>query len=389
MDIRLPQLGEGADSGTVVKVFVKEGDHVVKDQILLELENEKAVAPIPSSASGVVASVHIKPGDKVTVGQVVVTLAAEGEEVAAPLPTRPPESAPPTGALPSAASPTVRRLARELGIDLSNIRGTGAGGRLRPDDLRRRLEQPGAPVESEDFSRWGPVTREPCSPVRQTIAQRMIDSWTAIPHVTQFDEVDATALLNLVERYGPVFKEQKATLTLTAIILKVLPLWLREHRKLNASLDEARQEIVYKAYYHLGIAVDTEAGLIVPVLRDVDQKPLLDLAKALGLLVERTRQRKLTAEDMQGGTFTVSNQGSIGGTHFTPIIKRPEVAILGLGRAVPKPVVSDGKISVRPVLPVALSYDHRVIDGADAARGITTLKRRLEQLRPSDVGLEG
>ena len=437
MDIRLPRLGEGADSGSVVNVFVKEGDRIKKDQTLIELENEKAVAAIPSTSDGTVSKVHVKPGDKLSVGQLIVTLAegnggvapaaaATEPRVAAPrsaakpsLPagrsggqagaasSEPAQTAgtkePSPGGPPPAASPAIRKLARELGIDLRRVTGSERGGRIVLDDLRvyiqrlqQRAAQPTSPVighpspvsaEPIDFSKWGPVTKTPMSSLRQTVARRMASSWTTIPHVTQFDDADLTVVLDLKKKHEAAYDKQGVRLTVTAFILKAVARTLQAHPKFNASLDEAAQQIVQKQYYHLGIAVDTDAGLIVPVLKDVDKKPLLQLSKELNELAERARNRKVTAEELQGSTFSISNQGGIGGAYFTPIIKKPDAAILGLGKAVLKPVVREGKVEPRMMLPLGLSYDHRIIDGADAARFITDLVKAIEQFTEGDVKL--
>ncbi len=419
MDVKLPKLGEGADSGVVVNVFVKEGDPVAKDQTLIELENEKAIASIPSTAAGVVAKVHVKAGDKLAVGQRIVTLtdgaeapvtaAAAPSAVAPTAPAAETPVAPPTNDLPQrvaapVASPSIRRLARELGIDLSYVPGSEAGGRIAMSDVRSYIERlqrlalkpasGGTPTataapkaESIDFSKWGPILKKPVSPLRQTIARRMVENWQSIPHVTQFDEADVTGLNELRKRFAPAYEAKGARLTVTVFILKALVETLKKHPLLNASLDEAANEIILKEYFHLGIAVDTEQGLIVPVLRDVDKKDLLQLAKGLEELAKKARERKVTGEDLRGGTFTISNQGGIGGAHFTPIINKPEVAILGLGRGALKPVVRDGKIEVRMLLPLGLSYDHRVIDGGQAARFITDFVAAVQTFPEAAVKL--
>ena len=432
MDIRLPRLGEGADSGSVVSVLVKVGDQIKKDQPLIELENEKAVASIPSTAAGTVAKIHVKTGDKISVGQPLVTLAGagKGQEPSAPAaepassakrqaarvaPQREPSPSEPIDAEedPAAdgpepvAAPSVRKIARELGIELRQVRASERGGRIVMADLRAYIERlrraaahpagdaaaaaapaaAAAKAPQVDFSKWGPVTKQPFSSLRQTIAHRMTASWTSIPHVTQFDEADLTAMLAAKQRYEAAYERQGARLTLTAIILKVLAGVLKAHPKFNSSLDEAAQEVVLKHYYHIGIAVDTEAGLVVPVLRDVDKKTVLQLSKELNALVEKTRQRKVSAEDLQGSTFSISNQGGIGGAHFTPIIKAPDAAILGIGRGAVKPIAQDGKVEPRTLLPLALSYDHRLIDGADAARFIRDLVQAIEQLKEADIKL--
>ncbi|MGA2280725.1 MAG: 2-oxo acid dehydrogenase subunit E2 [Verrucomicrobiota bacterium] len=422
MDVKLPKLGEGADSGVVVNVFVKEGDQVARDQAILELENEKAVASIPSTAAGVVTKIYVKAGDKISVGQRLLSLsggdqpvvaaapAAPAVKKAAPKPVAPieepevevEEEIPKPVAAP-VASPSIRRLARELGIDLSRVRGSEAGGRIVLGDIRAYLarlqktvvkpksaavEAPAKPVaESIDFSKWGPVTKKPLTQLRQVIARRMWENWNAIPHVTQFDNADFTRLNELRKKFAPAYEKKGAKLTLTPLVLKALVETLKKHPIFNSSLDEAAQELVIKEYFHLGIAVDTEQGLIVPVIRDADKKSVLELAKELEPLAQKARERKVTAEELKGGTFTVTNQGAIGGAHFTPIINKPEVAILGLGRGALKPVVRDGKVEIRMMTPLGLSYDHRVIDGGAAARFIVDLVTALQDFKEEAVKL--
>jgi pyruvate dehydrogenase E2 component (dihydrolipoamide acetyltransferase) len=236
-----------------------------------------------------------------------------------------------------------------------------------------------------DFSKWGRVTKKKLSPLREVIARRMWENWNAVPHVTQFDEVDITGLLALRKKYVAAYEKKGARLTVTSFVLKAVVDMLKKHPIFNCSLDEVAQEIVFKEYYHLGIAVDTEAGLIVPVIRDADKKNLVELSKALEELAAKARDRKVTAEEMKGGTFTISNQGGIGGGHFTPIVNKPEVAILGLGRAAAKPVAREGKVEIRTLMPLGLSYDHRVIDGGAAARFVTDLVRALEDFPEGEV----
>lgn len=415
MDVKLPHLGEGADSGTVVNLFVKEGESITQGQPILELENEKAVASIPSSATGVISKVFVNVGDKIAVGQRILAVTESGKPASSKAAPAKPASRPeplvsaighqesgirhpasglpePTGQ-PVAASPAIRRLARELGIDLSRVRGSARGGRIVMEDLRAYIEllqklaaQPRdattparTAVESIDFSKWGPVTRKPLSPLREVIARRMRENWITIPHVTQFDEADISGLLALRKKYLADFEKKGARLTVTSFVLRALAQTLTQHSIFNASLDEAAQEIVFKNYYHIGIAVDTEAGLIVPVLRDADKKDLVQLSKELEELAARARARKVAAEELKGGTFTISNQGGIGGAHFTPIVNKPEVAILGLGRAAAKPVAREGRVEIRTLLPLAISYDHRIIDGADAARFVTDLVRAINE----------
>jgi pyruvate dehydrogenase E2 component (dihydrolipoamide acetyltransferase) len=299
-----------------------------------------------------------------------------------------------------AASPTVRRVARDLGIDLSQVRGSEAGGRIGMADLRAYVQQlqqlaVGArhasplpePAPKTDFAQWGPVVHKPLSALRQTIARRMSESWNAVPRVTQFDEADITVLNELRKKLAPAYEAKGARLTLTGFALKAVAGLLRKHPQFNASLDESAGQIVWKEYVHIGIAVDTEHGLMVPVIRDVDKKSLLELSKELELLAAKARDRKLTADEMKGGSFTISNQGGIGGGAFTPIVNKPEIAILGLGRGALKPVVRDGQIVPRLMLPLALSYDHRAIDGGSAARFIVDLVAAFENFTDAEVRL--
>jgi pyruvate dehydrogenase E2 component (dihydrolipoamide acetyltransferase) len=425
MDLKLPNLGEGADSGTVVNLFVKEGDRITRGQPVLELENEKAVASIPSTAAGTVTRIFVKPGEKISVGQRILALAQEGGAVAATtpkaeavtppavniVPLEPPGPgpspepaadtpvAPPPGFAP-AASPSIRKLARDLGIDLSRVRGSARGGRIVLEDVRayiQRLQrlatQPAALApaaarpapEPIDFSKWGPVSTKPLSPLRQVIARRLSETWNAVPRVTQFDEADITSLNALRKKYAPAYDQRGVHLTLTSFALKVVTDTLKRHPIFNSSFDEPAQALVFKNYYHIGIAVDTEAGLIVPVLRDADKKSMLDLSRELDELAKKARERKVAAEELKGGTFTISNQGGIGGGHFTPIVNKPEVAILGLGRGAMKPVVRADKIQPRLMLPLALSYDHRFIDGGAAARFIVDLVNAFEDFNEEAV----
>lgn len=426
MDVKLPNLGEGADSGTVVNMFVKEGDKIEKDQPLLELENEKAVATIPSTASGVVEKVHVKAGDKITVGQRLVSVgggdAAEATPAAKPKPeaARPQKAktvpqpieeveeeaaeeekpGPSNGAV--AAAPSIRRMASDLGIDLGRIRGSGRGGRIELPDVRayvqkliRSTKQPAvgaaAPTaakpapEPVDFSKWGEITKKPMTQLRKIISRRMVENWNAIPHVTQFDEADITGVLDLRKKYVTAYEQKGARLTLTSFVLKAVVATLKKHPIFNSSLDESAEDIVYKEYYHIGVAVDTEAGLIVPVIRDVDKKSMVELSKELEELAKKARERKVSADELKGGTFTISNQGGIGGAGFTPIVNKPEVAILGLGKGVMKPVVRNNDIMPRIMMPIGLSYDHRVIDGGSAARFTVDFLQALENFREDDA----
>jgi pyruvate dehydrogenase E2 component (dihydrolipoamide acetyltransferase) len=429
MEIRIPHLGEGADSGIVAAIFVKEGDRVSKDQPILELESEKAVASIPSSATGVITKIYVKEGDEVKVGQAIASLSQDGAgasesttgaaepgrptqdttAVPAELPVRisrtevASEEATAASGLRPAASPSVRRMARELGIDLAKVRGSERGGRIVLADLKKYVQhlqevalqreeaprRPSTPTPQRiDFSRWGPVTRKKMSTTRRAISAKMLDSWTTIPHVTQFDEADISDLIALRKKYLAVYEKKGAHLTLTAFILHAVARLLRKHPLFNSSLDDLTDEIIQKGYYHIGVAVDTDHGLIVPVIRDVNKKSLLDLSIELQSLSERARKRTVTLEEMQGATFTLSNQGGIGGGHFTPIINKPEAAVLGIGRGIAKNIPRDGSLRIRTMLPLALSYDHRLVDGADAARFMVDLVRSLESFAEDNVSYQ-
>jgi pyruvate dehydrogenase E2 component (dihydrolipoamide acetyltransferase) len=448
MEVRLPALAENVSSGVVVKLLVSEGDQVEMDQEILELETEKAVAVVPAPEAGKVVKIHVKEGDEIKVGQVILTLSTveagekkeakragpkqaepareeiEEEETKVPRAeeTEESEEKKPEKEIKKGvedvegaeehrkddlakagfgppASPSIRKLARQLGIDLTRVRGSERGGRIVLDDLKAYVEhlqkaafdrQPERKtVEIPDFAKWGYIHKQSFSPLRKKISEAMTASWTTIPHVTQFAEADVSNIMKWVKKYGPQYEKRGARLTLTGLLIKVLVQVLEKHPIFNSSLDEEAGEIILKQYYHFGIAVDTEQGLIVPVLRDVNNKDLLRLSKELEELAEKTRQRKVSLEELRGGTFTISNQGGIGGTYFTPIIHAPEVAILGLGRAAVKPVVNDNKIEPRALLPLVLSYDHRVIDGADAARFIRDLVEALENFAEAEVKLPG
>jgi pyruvate dehydrogenase E2 component (dihydrolipoamide acetyltransferase) len=449
MDVRLPRLGEGADSGVIATVFVKEGDQIHKDQPVLEIESEKAVATIPAPAGGTVTKILVKEGDEIRVGSLILVLSENGAgaaaavAAAAPVPPRaidasvgddvreepvidvpaappvlPPAarvSAGPSGfpvvhaaGAPPPASPSLRKIARELGIDLYRVAGSERGGRIVMSDLRAYVQKiqrsalegrapaasPAPPVALQspkpapvgiDFSQWGPVTKQKITTLRRSISRKMVESWTTVPHITQFDEVDVTELLALRKKYAPKYEAKKTHLTLTSFAIHAVVAALKKHPSFNASIDEAAGEIVFKDYFNIGIAVDTEQGLIVPVLRKADTKSVFQLSVELNEIAERTRGRKLSLEEMQGGTFTISNQGGIGSGHFTPIVNTPEVAILGMGRSLVKPVVREGKVLQRTMMPLVLSYDHRVNDGANAARFVVDLVKEFESIKEADV----
>jgi pyruvate dehydrogenase E2 component (dihydrolipoamide acetyltransferase) len=415
MDVKLPKLGEGADNGVVVGIFVKEGDTVAKGQAIMELENEQAVASIPSTADGVVEKVFVKTGDRIAVGAKILSVAGGGS---APAPAAAPAAKAPAkkvAAKPApvveddepvvesadeivnenpVASPSVRRAAIEFGIDLHKVPGDESG-RVTGADIKnyiaRLIRAAARPVAASaaaapakpapvqiDFSQFGPILKKPVTQLRKVIARRMSESWNSVARVTQFDDIDFTKLGELRKKFAADYEKKGVKLTLTPFVLKAVAITLKAHPIFNSSLDEVASEIILKEYIHLGIAVDTDQGLMVPVIRDVDKKSMLDIAKELEALAAKARDRKISADEMKGGTFTISNQGAIGGAHFTPIINLPEVAILGLGRGRMLPVVRDGKIEARMMTPVALSYDHRVIDGGSAARFTVDLVKAFE-----------
>jgi pyruvate dehydrogenase E2 component (dihydrolipoamide acetyltransferase) len=462
VEVELPDLGENIESGTVVGILVSEGDTVEQDQPILELETDKATVEVPSTTAGVVKSVHIQEGDEVLVGGALVTLetgarpepdaaakqagaqvAPVEEKAAKPQPAEPqvevfeePEPAVRTEARVSStdlertdvsrlmvsarglelpvrpdrtlipAAPNVRRIARELGVNIGDVNGTGPNNRILMDDVKRHAyrllralraglpvgqagtEQPSAPP-LPDFSKWGEIERQAMSNIRRATARQMATAWSNIPHVTQFHKADITDLEQLRKQFGKKVEESGGKLTITAILLKVVAGALKEFPKFNASIDVVKDEVVFKNYYHIGVAVDTDRGLLVPVIRDVDQKNIIELAVELGEVAAKARERKLKLDDMQGGTFTITNLGGIGGTNFTPIVNSPEVAILGVARGGKEPVFSQRTEQFEPrlMLPLALSYDHRLIDGADGARFLSWIVNYLEQ--PFLTALQG
>ncbi|MBT4137207.1 MAG: branched-chain alpha-keto acid dehydrogenase subunit E2 [Candidatus Latescibacteria bacterium] len=412
-EFKLPDLGEGVEAGDVVTVLVSKGDTIEKEQGVVELETDKALIEVPSDVAGIVTQIHVNAGDRVPIGAILVTVEEEGDaaveapaeepasapEDAAPAPevTTPAEPTPqpeapaapaPIEGDPIPAAPATRRLARELGVDLTQVSGQGPGGRILQDDVKAHVRSgqsaapaatsaPAAP-ELPDFSRWGEIERQPVSKIRQIIAKNMGVAWSQIPHVTQFDKADATDLEAFRQRNKTAAESHGGRLTPTVLILKAVITALKAFPQVNASLDVATNELILKNYYNLGIAVDTERGLLVPVIKDVDSKDLFQLAAELTDIGERARTNKIGLDELQGGTFTVTNLGSLGVGAFTPIVNHPEVAILGLGRSVEEPVVRNGRIEPRLMMPIALSYDHRVIDGADGARFVRKIVESLE-----------
>ena len=459
-DFVIPELGENVAGGDVVRVMVKAGDTLAKDQPVLELETDKATMEVPSSVEGVVKELKVKPGDKVKVGQLVLTVdAAAGAAKTAPAdkaepaktekpkadapraaaagappqkggkPADPAEAKhedlagaePPPGEeadvqpsnvvdigrgpsrqasaaagapVPSGgglvpAAPSTRRTARELGVDITQVEGTGPGGRISVDDVKSYArgvltgaDAPAARIASQplpDFSQWGEVDVQPMRNIRRVTAERLSAGWAATPLVTQCDKADITELEKLRQKYAKQAEKAGGKLTITAIALKVIAGALKQFPQFNSSVDMAGQAIILKKYVHVGVAVDTDRGLMVPVLRDVDKKGIVQLSVELAQFAEKTKAGKLAPGDMQGGSFTISNLGGIGGTYFTPLVNAPEVAILGMSRAVMEPVWNGSAFEPRLMMPLSLSYDHRVIDGADGARFIRWVCEAFEQ----------
>ena len=438
-DFRLPELGENIDQGDLVRLMISPGSKVSEGQPVMELETDKAVVEVPSSVTGTVKEIQVKEGQKVKVGQVIFTLEggssmqpektkhapvehiseqhearlsvqaaiqAEGKTPAQVfLPDQPQPSAPKTFAMPeqlgkvagtehrapAPAAPHVRRLAREVGVDIYEVKGTGPGGRISEDDVKAHAKalltsaakspqgHHFAQPELPDFTKFGKVERVSMRGVRRKTAQHLWEAWTTIPHVTQQDKADITELEQLRARFAPKAQEAGGKMTVTAIALKVCASALKVFPQFNASIDMGKEEIIYKQYVNIGVAVDTDRGLLVPVLHDVDKKNIVELAAELTQLSKKARDKKLTPSEMEGGTFTITNLGGVGGTGFSPIVNYPEVAILGLSRASMEPVWMNGKFEPRQVLPLSLSYDHRLIDGADAARFLRWIAEAFEQ----------
>lgn len=428
-EVKIPELGENIETAEVTSILVKPGDSVKLEQALLEVESDKASVEVPAPFAGVVKEIRVKAGQKIKVGQVIVTIDDEAaapagpasagatpaadafaaqSSVAAAAPSKPtpapaapsafsapatPSAGPKPGELgnPAAAAPSVRRLARELGVDINRVPGSGPGGRISRTDVKqyvknvveRRIAGPSAagiaPAELPDFTQWGPVRREAMSGVRRKTSDKMVQSWTTIPHVTQFDEADVTALEDYRKRKAKDFEKRGVKLTVTAALLKTLALALRKFPKFNASVDLNTDEIIFKEYVHIGVAVDTDRGLLVPVIRDADKKGILDLSRELNDLAERARNRKTKPDELQGSNISLTNLGGLGTTFFTPIINWPDVAVLGVGRAKNQAIWTDGGFVPRMMLPLSISYDHRVIDGADAARFLRWICEALEE----------
>jgi len=417
--VLVPDIGDYKDVA-VIEVAIKAGDAVKADQTLITLETDKAAMDVPAPFDGVVKEVKIKVGDKVSEGSLIVLMQASGgaarsvapQTASAPasaaqtvvVAAKPAPAAAPVVASPAVApetsgsahaSPSIRRFARELGVNLTQVKGSGAKSRVTKDDVqnfvKQSLAQPrgtsggnglqvlASPVV--DFAKFGTIETKPLSRIKKISGANLHRNWVTIPHVTQFDEADITEMEAFRKELNAEYAKQKIKITPLAFMLKAVVVALQEFPEFNASLDNSGENLVLKKYFHIGVAVDTPNGLMVPVLRDVDKKGIVQLAKELGEISAKARDLKITAADMQGGCFSISSLGGIGGTAFTPIINAPEVAILGISKASIKPMHQDDTFVAKLMVPLSLSYDHRVIDGAAAARFIVFLSQVLADTR--------
>jgi pyruvate dehydrogenase E2 component (dihydrolipoamide acetyltransferase) len=407
-EFKFPDIGEGLTEGEIVRWLVKEGDEIKEGQPLVEVETDKALAEIPSPRTGVILKILAKEKEIVKVGQVIVVFGEKGETLAPAPPAKPksvgvvgeleeaPEEAPavvaraeavkPAFVSPHAlATPAIRALAKELGIDLDKVKGTGLEGRVLEKDVRLTAEGKEKPVEEvkrptkiKKYDLYGYVDRIPLRGVRRSIAKAMVKSKYTAPHVTTMDEADVTELWKIREKEKKTAEKKGIKLTILPFIIKAVIAGLKEHPYLNATLDDENEEIIVKKYFNIGMATDTPEGLMVPVVKNAGDKSILHLAEELTQLAEKARNRSIDLADLKGGTFTITNYGALGGIYGTPIINHPEVAILGVGKIKDMPVVRDGKIEVRKILHLALSFDHRVVDGGEAARFLNTVIARLE-----------
>jgi pyruvate dehydrogenase E2 component (dihydrolipoamide acetyltransferase) len=409
--VLVPDIGNFKDVN-VIEVMVKAGDTISAEDNLLTLETDKAAMEVPSPYAGVVKEVNVKVGDKVSQGSLILTLESStaeaeqpaGKEEAAepPVPAAPVVSAPlaapaaPEAAVVAApagkahASPAIRRFARELGVAVAQVKGSGEKGRVTKEDVQNFVKAALAPprgglqimaMPTVDFASFGEIEIKPLSRIKKISGAILHRNWVSIPHITQHDEADITEMEAFRKQLGEEYAKQSVRITPLAFLLKASVAALQEFPEFNASLDASGENLVFKHYFHIGVAVDTPDGLMVPVLRDVDRKGIVQLATELGEISAKAREMKLAATDMQGGCFTISSLGGIGGTGFTPIINAPEVAILGVSRSSMKPVYRDGEFVPRLMLPLSLSYDHRVIDGAAAVRFTTYLAKVLSDIR--------
>ncbi len=426
VDFKVPDLGENIESADVINVLVKKGDSIAKDQGVIEVETDKATVEVPSSVEGKIVDVNVKTGDKVKVGDVLIKVEASGKEP--PVEKKPSaqkESAkeekeeekkekkevkpskrdgeleeikpserddqPPILRGSAPAAPSVRRIARELGVDINKVPGSGEGGRISMDDVKAYVKnimqgkgeaiRIGIKKEAlPDFTKYGKVERVAMNKIREKTATHLSYAWSVIPHVTQFDKTDITEFEKDRKELSKKVEEHGAKLTVTGILIKIIAEGMKKFPQFNSSIDMDKMEVIYKKYINIGVAVDTEYGLLVPVIKNVDKKNLIEISVELNQLAQKARDKKLSLDEMQGGCFTITNLGGIGGTYFTPIINSPEVAILGISRGNYEPVYNkEGKFEPRLMLPLSLSYDHRIIDGADAIRFLRWVCEALEE----------
>lgn len=413
-EFKLPDIGEGIHEGEIVKWFVKPGDEVKEDDPIVEIQNDKAVVEIPSPVAGKVLEIKVNEGEVAVVGDVIITFEAEGYDSeepsnnASPEPEEKEEKQEVEQKEPQAiqtkasegeeekrrviAMPSVRKYAREQSVDITKVIGTGKNGRILKSDIDAYLsgkqekveeisvEEETVPKQEQaavEITTQQAETREKLRGIRRSIAKAMVHSKYTAPHVTHHDEVVVTNLVAHRNQYKELAQEKGIKLTFLPYVVKALVSALREYPELNASIDDENEEIVYKHYYHIGIAADTAQGLVVPVIKDADRKSLLMISKEINELAQKAREGKLTADEMRGSTCTISNLGSAGGQFFTPIINHPNVAILGIGRIEEKAIVENGEVAVAPVLALSLSYDHRLIDGVKAQKALNHIKKLL------------
>jgi len=422
VDFKVPDLGENIESADVINVLVKKGDVISKDQGVIEIETDKATIEVPSSVEGKVIELNVKTGDKVKVGDVLikvestsVTPVTKKEEIKVkeepaikPAKETAEKVESPKGELPelkpgerddqppilrgsAPAAPSVRRIARELGVDINKVPGSGESGRISMDDVKAyvkkimqgKSEAVGVGIKKEslpDFTKYGKVDRVAMSKIREKTATHLSYAWAVTPHVTQFDKADITQFEKSRKELNAEVEKEGGKLTVTAILIKIIAEGLEKFPQFNTSIDMDSKEVIYKKYFNIGVAVDTEYGLLVPVIKNADKKNLVEISVELGQLAQKARDKKLSLDEMQGGCFTITNLGGIGGTYFTPIVNSPEVAILGISRSSYEPVYNGyGVFEPRLMLPLSLSYDHRIIDGADASRFLRWVCEALEQ----------
>lgn len=377
-DFVLPDLGEGITEGEIRKWLVKEGDAIEEHQTILEIETDKAIVEVPSPKKGRVLKINKDIGDIAKVGEVLMSIAEDGEIIEEkPKIEERPKSVSVVGVLPEEeeilATPAVRALAKELGVKIETIKGSGPGGSITREDVTEASEK-AKKIEDQ----YGTVERMPIKGLRRTIAKNLILSQKTTAFVTGMDEADITELWNLREREKKSLLDKGIYITFLPFFIKAVHHALAEHPLLNASVDEEREEIIIKKYYNMGIAVDTPDGLMVPVIKDVDKKTILEVAKEIQDLSQKARERKIKLEEMKGNTFTITNYGHFGGVFATPIINYPDVAILGIGKISEKPWVKNGQIVIRKILPLSLTFDHRVTDGVDSAKFLSKVIQYLE-----------